>query len=303
MCMARPMPRLENMKMLKTYPQCAECIISLANTVAEMTAPGDPVFAHDAEIMARKILEESKAKGSNAPQAANKILNNIRELTGVFDPYHDFKAQEMVQAQGIINQVQDVVGSELRPRVSLAALGNSLDFFMDPAKALTEIPDRLQTGLSFYHDDVPRLEAFLSQDPGTILYLTDNTGEVLFDLPLYDYIKARADRTVLVVKGGPSLNDLTRRELQQAGLESSFDEIADTGVDGVGIEWDRVSGDFLDLVAEADLILSKGMANFETIYTRKLSSPAFFIFKAKCAPIEDYIKAPADSFQALWRDA
>ena len=208
----------------------------------------------------------------------------------------------MVQAKGIINQVQDVVGPDLRSRVSLAALGNSLDFFKDPEKALAEIPGRLQTGLSFYYDDLPRLEAFLSHTPGTVLYLTDNTGEVLFDLPLYDYIKAHAERTVLVVKGGPSLNDLTRRELQQAGLESRFDEIADTGIDGVGIEWDRVSGDFLDLVAKADLILSKGMANFETVYPHKLSSPAFFIFKAKCAPIKDYVKAPADSFQALWCD-
>lgn len=288
--------------MLKTYPQCADCIISLANTAAEMTAPGDPAFARDADIMARKILEEAKATGASAPQAANKILNHIRKRTGVFDPYHDFKARETVQAQGIIQQVKDFVGPDLRSRVSLAALGNSLDFFEDPEKVLAEVPGRLKTGLSFYHDDVPRLEAFLSHEPKTILYLTDNTGEVFFDLPLYDYIRARAGRTVLVVKGGPSLNDLTRMELQQAGLESSFEEIADTGTDGVGIEWDSVSGDFLDLVASADLILSKGMANFETIYHRKLSSPVFFIFKVKCAPIEDYVKAPADSFQALWRD-
>lgn len=52
----------------------------------------------------------------------------------MFDPYHDFKARETVQAQGIIQQVKDFVGPDLRSRVSLAALGNSLDFFIFKAK-------------------------------------------------------------------------------------------------------------------------------------------------------------------------
>jgi len=50
-------------------------------------------------------------------------------------------------------------------------------------------------------------------------------------LPLFEYIKARAARTVLVVKGGASLNDLTQRDLALTVLESRFDDIADTGID------------------------------------------------------------------------
>ena len=75
----------------------------------------------------------------------------------------------------------------------------------------------------------------------------------------------------------------------------------DTGTDGAGIDWENVSRDFLDLIASADLILSKGMANFETLYPRDVSAPVFFLFKVKCEPIQNYINAPANSFMALWK--
>jgi uncharacterized protein with ATP-grasp and redox domains len=107
---------------------------------------------------------------------------------------------------------------------------------------------------------------------------------------------------VLVVKGGPSLNDLTRAELKLTGLEERFNEIADTGTDGAGIDWDYVSPQFLDLVEASDLILSKGMANFETLYPRSLTSPNFYLFRIKCHAIRDYLKAPDDSFCAIWQD-
>ena len=75
----------------------------------------------------------------------------------------------------------------------------------------------------------------------------------------------------------------------------------DTGTDGAGIDWENVSRDFLDLIASADLIISKGMANFETLYARDMVAPVFFLFKVKCEPIQNYIQAPANSFLALWK--
>jgi hypothetical protein len=141
----------------------------------------------------------------------------------------------------------------------------------------------------------------LREKPVTVLYLTDNAGEIYFDWPLYEYIRDRSRKTILVVKGGPSLNDLTRTELKSAGLEKMFDTVMDTGTDGAGIDWENVSRDFLDLIASADLVISKGMANFETLYPRAMVSPTFFLFKVKCEPIQNYVQAPPNSFMALWK--
>lgn len=290
------------MEPFKPFPQCVDCLMDLTQQAATQVAGQDTRFRTEAEAVAREILIDAERRGMTAPEEANRILREIKRRSGVSDPYAQFKAEEMAQANRVFSQLERYVGDDLRSRMSLAVLGNSLDFFMDPDEALSHIPDQTQKGVSFFHNDVARLESFLSQDPGLVLYLTDNAGEIYFDQPLYEYIRDRVGRTVLVVKGGPSLNDVTRAELKVSSLENRFSEVADTGTDGVGIDWEHVSNEFLDLVDQAHLIVAKGMANFESMYPRDLPSPVFFLFKAKCRPIQDYLKASPESYWALWYD-
>ena len=290
------------MNRFASFPQCAECLLSLARESPAVAEIGDPRLRSKVEDSAARILKEAEEKGLTSPQAANLILRAVRRITSKDDPYAALKSEEMARAREVFSKLGRAVEDGLRRRVELAALGNSFDFFHKPEEAMRKVPEAIRTGVAFQRDDVDRLGELLRKKVGLALYLTDNSGEIYFDLPLYDYIRERADRVVLVVKGGPSLNDLTRVELKRAGLESRFTEIADTGTDGVGIDWDHVSEPFLDLVAQSDLIVSKGMANFETLYAREMKPPVFFIFKAKCRPIQDYLHAPPESFMALMKD-
>ena len=290
------------MKPLQPIPQCVDCLMSLAKDVVTLADFENPGLVEKAEHITRNILEEAGKNESSSPQIANRILREIKQITGIEDPYSDFKTQEMAQARKIFSRVKNYVDQNLRSRVSLAALGNSLDFFKRPEQALAEIPNLFNSDFSFYLDHIDQLEFFLTTRPGKLLYLTDNAGEIYFDIPLYEYLKKHCGRIYLVVKGGPALNDLTQVELQTAKLEDRFDNLADTGTDGAGIDWDNVSDEFLDLVSSADLIVSKGMANFETLYPRRISVPSFYLFKVKCEPIQNYIQAPAGSFLALWKN-
>ncbi|MBW2440479.1 MAG: DUF89 family protein [Deltaproteobacteria bacterium] len=290
------------MEPLNPIPQCIDCLMSLAQNAVALAADDRPGLLEKSETAVRQILADAEMNPTSSPQIANRILREIRRLSGVDDPFAEFKAREMEQARQLFTQLEAKVGPTLRSRVSFAALGNNLDFFISPEQALAEIPRTFAHEISFFRDDIDQLEACLRQKPARVLYLTDNAGEVYFDGPLYRYVRARSGRTILVVKGGPGLNDLTRAELKGAGLENSFDAVMDTGTDGAGIDWDTVSGDFLDLIASADLVISKGMANFETLYSRDLAAPAFFLFKVKCVPIQRYIHAPANSFLAWWKE-
>ncbi len=289
------------MEPLKLIPQCIDCLLSLAKSATLMAAPDNTSLAEKTEAAARKILADAEINVTSSPQVANRILREVRRISGVEDPFAEFKAREMDLARKIFSQLKAHVGKSLRSRVSLAILANSLDFFKNPEQALAEIPQQFLNKIAFYRDDLDQFEAFLQKKPGLVLYLTDNAGEIYFDWPLYEYIRDRSRKTILVVKGGPSLNDLTRTELKSAGLEKMFDAVMDTGTDGAGIDWEKVSRDFLDLIASADLVISKGMANFETLYPREMVSPTFFLFKVKCEPIQNYIQAPANSFLALWK--
>jgi uncharacterized protein with ATP-grasp and redox domains len=290
------------MELLNPIPQCIDCLLSLAKNTTFMAAPEDSDLAKKIEKAARDILAQAETKSASSPEVANRILREIRRLSGVDDPFAEFKAREMEQARKLFTQLKADVGPTLRSRASFAALGNNLDFFISPEQALAEIPRTTAHEINFFRDDIDRLEDCLRDTPAKVLYLTDNAGEIYFDGPLYRYIRARSGKTILVVKGGPGLNDLTRVELKAAGLEKNFDAVTDTGTDGAGIDWDHVPMAFMDLVASAELIISKGMANFESLYSRDLAAPVFFLFKVKCEPIQNYIQAPANSFLALWKE-
>jgi uncharacterized protein with ATP-grasp and redox domains len=289
------------MKTLEPIPQCIDCLASLSKDVVALTASADPGLASKVEDITARILAEAGNNHSTSPQIANRIFNEIRKITGIDDPYKEFKAREMAHAREIFLHLEDQVADTMRSRAILAALGNSLDFFKNPEQTLIEIPDQFNKGISFYYDGLDKFEAYLSKGPQRILYLTDNAGEIYFDGPLYDYLKGYCRQISLVVKGGPSLNDLTRVELLSAGLHDRFGSVADTGVSGVGIDWERVSEEFLELLNSADLIVSKGMANFETLYPKQVPAPSLYLFKVKCKPIQNYILAPENSFSALWK--
>jgi uncharacterized protein with ATP-grasp and redox domains len=290
------------MELLQNFAQCADCLMGMTKQAADLAVGNDRGLRARAESVAREIIGHARDRNLTSPEAANQILRKVRHLSGVSDPFALFKRSEMAGAERIFSILENDSKADLRSLAGLAVLGNSLDFFKDAEQTLTEIPDLVQRGVSFFHDDIAKLEGFLATDPRLILYLSDNAGEIYFDYPLYANIRERTRSMILVVKGGASLNDLTRSDLEASQLRDRFGEVADTGTDGVGIEWDRVSGTFRNLVDQADLIISKGMANLESIYPHRISCPVLFLFKAKCKPIQDYFHSPADSFWALWHE-
>lgn len=292
-------------KPIHIWPECPGCIMGMVEDVISMTHEGAGSSGEDIHSLAEGILDESLGNQCSPPAAANRIMREIKRLSGISDPYFLFKKRELTQAREIAARMAGLIGEDLRSRAALAVLGNSLDFFTHPEKTLCSLPELIEAGITFYYDDISRLERFLSSNPGLVLYFSDNAGEIFFDIPLFRFIRERAKQAILVVKGGPSVNDLTRAEIESEHLESEFKDITDTGTDGQGIDWDHVSTDFKDLFRSADLIISKGMANFETLYTsdtKRLSTDIFFLFKVKCGPISSYLKAPPGSYCAIWRE-
>lgn len=291
------------MEALKPDARCAECLLRLAETASRLAVGAGADRGMDRiAAAARAIVEKGVEKGLASPVIANAMLAEISRLSGTPDPYRAFKKVEMDRAKLASSGLIPGAVSDPRSAVSMAVIGNTLDFFQNPDQVLGEVPQLLREGVAFAWDDIDRMDAFLSESAKRVLYLTDNAGEVYFDLPLYGLLKRRARQCTLVVKGGPALNDLTRRELREHGLEGCFEDIMDTGTPGAGIDWDRVSGAFIARVEQADLIVAKGMANFETTYPRPLSTATLFLFRVKCEPIQDLVGIPKGGFAALWKE-
>ena len=60
-----------------------------------MAAPDNNSLAEKTERAARKILADAKINVTSSPQVANRILREVRRISGVEDPFAEFKAREM----------------------------------------------------------------------------------------------------------------------------------------------------------------------------------------------------------------
>jgi uncharacterized protein with ATP-grasp and redox domains len=174
--------------------------------------------------------------------------------------------------------------TDLSSRLLLAAAGNAIDAGVDVA------PD-----VVFAHFEAARQEEpgrddrsqFLSWLYGIarprVLYLLDNAGEAVFDREVMRTLRARGASVTAVVRHAPILNDVTPREAALLGLEEVA-RVTDTGSPGYGLVSWVESGEYVRLTDAADLVVSKGIANLETLSHRPLPRPALFLYRAKCGP-------------------
>ncbi len=116
--------------------------------------------------------------------------------------------------------------------------------------------------------------------PGrSVLYLGDNSGEIVFDRVLIELLLAAGLRVTVSVKSGPIINDAVMADARMAGLTRIVPVIT-TGSDDIGIHWDHISPEFRQAFDSADLIISKGHANFETCTGQP--GNIYFLLKTKC---------------------
>ncbi len=88
-------------------------------------------------------------------------------------------------------------------------------------------------------------------------------------------------------RGKPIINDITTREALQVGIQK-YATVISSGVDTPGCELSRASKEFVNIFNKTEVIISKGMGNFECLEATK-DSRIFFIFKIKCNVVANYI--------------
>ena len=84
---------------------------------------------------------------------------------------------------------------------------------------------------------------------------------------------------MVAVRGGIALNDATREDAYQVGLDQVA-RVTDTGVDIPGTQLSACSEAFQDLFRRADVILAKGQGNFETLWG--CGANVYYLFLCKC---------------------
>ena len=108
-----------------------------------------------------------------------------------------------------------------------------------------------------------------------ILYLADNAGETVFDRLLIDAI---GRPVTYAVRENPIINDATEEDAIASGLDE-ISEIVSSGCDAPGTLLGQCSESFLNYFQAADIIISKGQGNCETLSNEK--RPICYLLKVK----------------------
>jgi damage-control phosphatase, subfamily I len=273
---------------MRTYYDCYPCLIRQSLEASRMAGAQDDQVKTILN-QAMSILQEMP-DGATPPEIGTQIHSLVRRVTGVEDPYQRVKQLATDQALDMVPKLKNLIVTSDDPldtALRLSIAGNIIDFGPNPSYDLWVVVKRLLNE-DFAIDDTLSLWAELSKAE-TILFLGDNAGETVFDRLL---IEALNKPITFVVRGGPTLNDATKEDAIAAGI-NQVAEIIDNGTRIPGTVLSECSKAFLERFWSADMILAKGMGNYETL--SEVKAPIYFLMQVKCPIIGKDVDAPAGS--------
>lgn len=264
---------------MKTYFECIPCF---TRQILEVVRK-----ATDDERLQEEALRQSLAAMSTTdfqdspPAAIARFHRIIREVTGNRDPFRDDKERlnrltlDLVpHFSKIIHESDDPIATAIR----LSSAGNVIDFVVSNTVDRSKIDQAVDRALASDLDPA-MLQAFKKStaEASRILYLGDNAGEIVFDRLLIELLPY--DKVTFAVKGSPTVNDALRTDAEFVGL-TDLVEVIDNGADVPGTDLKSCSESFRRRFDDADLVISKGMGNYESL--SEVDKHVFFIFTAKC---------------------
>ena len=94
---------------------------------------------------------------------------------------------------------------------------------------------------------------------------------------------------MFAVRSAEILNDITLEDAHSLEIDKLC-KVIESGSKISGTAMEQVSNEFLDYFSNADLVISKGQGNFETLLNSKRK--IYFLFKIKCEPISELCGYP-----------
>lgn len=272
---------------MKHTPECIPCLLRRVLFQSKLPNNGKEKESMDAALKtcARVVFEES-----NSAKMATYVHRSSYDALGIRDPYLDLKIRADETAMRYGDRVRDYINkseNKFKAAVKIAIIGNIMDFgagkAIDKPEEFDDIFEfLLEMGLE--KDDTDSIEKILDI-PGTVIYIFDNCGESVFDIPLIRQIREKGNRVVGVVRGEPILNDVTPDDAKRIGLDKELDKLLTTNAFAIGVDLDKIDDELRMEFEGASLIIAKGMANFESLAEEKMKAPTAYFLKAKCQPV------------------
>jgi uncharacterized protein with ATP-grasp and redox domains len=231
----------------------------------------------------------------SSPEVIEQVMKEMIEAFQTPDPFQALKVEQNRVGQSLYPTLKKLVqeaDGPLQAAVKMAIMGNAIDLMV--SDRTVEVEKTLLQGLQQPWAEKP-FAAFRKKLEKTrsLVYLGDNSGEIVFDKLLLETIRETYHpKVVFVVRSVPALNDATRSEAEMVGL----DQVAAVMSNGLeapvpGTILSRCSPELREAIREADLVISKGGGNFDTLEGEKdLGADISFMLLSKCIPYCQYFQ-------------
>ncbi len=278
---------------MEIHPECVPCL--LKRCLFEARAVDEDKEREVVEEVLT-MLDELFEEGAVSAEVATEVHKRVYDILGTSDPYLKMKEKSNENAEYLLKKSEDMLkNGSFRDFVLLSIVGNVLDFgyrddIISADYLLEEFDNLMDEGLGY--DDTDEIENLLEKAEN-VIFFTDNAGEIVFDTLLLKKIKGYDVHLTVVVKGEPILTDATIEDALKYDIDKIADELKTTGGYAVGVDFDKLSQEVKTKLEDADLIIAKGMANWES-FSETDHSPIAFLTRTKCEPVSKTMGAPYD---------
>ena len=230
---------------------------------------------------------------SYSPEITRNIIEQLKKNSKVADPYQkekDESNQEMLERYQEFKRMVEVSKNPFETALRLAIAGNIIDFGPGHDFDIWETIEQVMTS-DFAIDHSKHLQEAV-QNAKSILYLGDNCGEIVLDKLFLETIGH--PNVTFAVRNSVVLNDVTLKEATEVGIPEVA-KVISNGDDAPSTLLHRVSPEFKTIYDSADLIISKGMGNFEGLMDEN-DPRLFYLLMIKCHVIGKKIGAKKGGF-------
>lgn len=267
---------------MKINAFCMSCLVQAQARRIQKFQDEEKKACYMREVL--HMIAESDPKWS-----APALLEPISKLYEKYWGMQNDLEEEKKTFNELLLSMEDDLEQKIRSRkdpleaaLCLARLGNYIDFSalgeVSAEKLLELLAQAEQETL-----DTAEYRHFCKdlKDGKHLVYLTDNCGEIVLDKILIKLLREQYPQLMIevLVRGVAVTNDATVEDARYVGL-TDVAPVFGNGSGIAGTELTHISKEAKEKLEQADLILSKGQGNFETLHTCGLN--IYYLFLCKC---------------------
>ena len=273
---------------MKIGPDCIPCILNMCLRFIRRTGLGET----DMKTLFNDVLQIPSLRGKNwditSPDVIENVMKKTYEMLGDENPLKREKEKlnrYLLDRYQTFERMVRNAKDPLRVAVKLAIMGNAIDIMIsaDFQKLVTIVKEKIEQPLP--EKNFLQLKKQL-EETHRLIYFGDNAGEIVLDKLLISTLGELYNLEItFVVRSMPTLNDVTLTDARDVKMDEVA-QVLENGIDGPfpGTQVSRCSPEVQELFRHADLVISKGGGNFDSLdedkdlYGRKIS----FLLLSKC---------------------